>query len=361
MCPLCKSEGIAYQNCLNTFSYTLFFFFCFLFKQKKKNQRKEIIHRLVEEYRMSEEKSLESIFQKKYTEFCDDLIGTYSEKEREIAAARALSEAERMQRFRAEVLPTAGNPTRNPAVTPGAVLPGVTIEENHWNSFSKNSQKAIQEYVTLLSFTCMFGDTEHPWAADLSGNSPSKAWMDDMLNQWKSKLSNVDFKSLADKIMGIFGSGGNAFKVPERFLKGQLAKLAEELVREFKPEDFGLSAEALGDTDAHPEKAFELLMNIYTQKPEILQKAMGKIAKRLQEKVRRGELRPQELAAEAEQMMKEFTDNPAFVELMESFRSAFGFEDQDMARAAGRDGEGRLSLVQKRLRAKLEKKRGGKK
>ena len=305
---------------------------------------------------MSEEKSLESIFQKKYSEFCDDLIGTYSEKSQEIVAARALSESERMQRFRAEVLPTAGNPTRNPTLTPGVVLPGVTIESKHWETFSTGSQKAIQEYVTLLSFTCMFGDTGNPWARDLSGN---KAWMDDMLNQWKTKLSNVDFKSLTDKMMGIFGPGGNTFKVPEQFLKGQLAKLAEELVREFKPEDFGLSAQELGDTDAHPEKAFELLMNIYTQKPEILQKAMGKIAKRLQEKVQRGELRPQELAAEAEQMMKEFTGNPAFVELMETFRSAFGFEDPDLARAAGRDGDGRLSLVQKRLRAKLEKKKGG--
>jgi hypothetical protein len=100
-----------------------------------------------------------------------------------------------------------------------------------------------------------------------------------------------------------------------------------------------------------------MLMQIYTQRPEILQGAMKRIAKRLQDKVRRGELKPQELAAEAEQMMKEFTDNPAFVELMEGFRSAFGFEDQDTAKAAGRDGEGRLAQARSRLRAKLEAKK----
>lgn len=308
---------------------------------------------------MSEEKSLESIFQQKYTEFCDALAETYSEKEKEIASARALSERDRMQRFRAEVLPSAGNPARNPILTPGVVLPGVAIEADHWSTFSPNSQKAIQEYVTLLSFTCMFGDSENPWMGDLSGNG--KAWMDDMLKNWKDKLNTVDFKNLADKIMGIFGKDGGAFRVPEQFLKGQLAKLAEELVREFKPEDFGLSPEQLGETDANPQRAFELLMNIYTQRPEILQNAMKRIAKRLQDKVRRGELRPQELAAEAEQMMKEFTDNPAFVDLMETFRSAFGFEDQDMARAAGRDGDGRLALARQRLRAKLEKKKASKK
>ena len=306
---------------------------------------------------MSEEKSLNSIFQKKYTEFCDDLVETYSEKSAQIAQARALSEQERMEHFRAEVLPTAGNPTRNSTVNPGTVLPGVVIEDKDWSSFSKNTQKAIQEYVTLLSFTCMFGDPAHPMEADAA----SKAWVDKMLNEWKDKLSKVDFKSLTEKITNLFGSGGGAFQIPEKFLKGQLAKLAEELVREFKPEDFGLNTEELGQTDANPQRAFEMLMNVYTQRPELLQNAMKRIAKRLQDKVQRGELRPQELAAEAEEMMKQFTDNPAFVELMESFRSVFGFEDQETARAAGRDGDGRLALARQRLRAKLEKKKNAKK
>lgn len=310
---------------------------------------------------MSDEKSLDSIFQKKYTEFCDDLSETYSEKTREIAAARSLSERERMARFRAEVLPSAGNPTRNPSECPGVVLPGVQIEPQHWSTFSSNSQKAIQEYVTLLSFTCMFGDEEHPWTGDLSGNNASKAWMDEMLKHWKDKLNKVDFKSLTEKIMNLFGPGASGFKIPETLLKGQLAKLAEELVREFKPEDFGLSEEELRNTESNPQRAFEMLTNIYTQRPEILQNAMKRIAKRLQEKIRRGELRPQEIAAEAEEMMKQFTDNPAFVELMESFRSVFGFEDPDLARATGNDGNGRLALARNRLRAKLEKKKNTKK
>jgi hypothetical protein len=306
---------------------------------------------------MSEERSLDGIFQKKYIEFCDDLIGTYPEKESLIRVARSLSEADRLARFRAEVLPTAGQPNRNPIESPGVVLPGVLIEPTHWQTFSANSKKAIQEYITLLSFCCMFGDPAHPWMGDLSGGG--KAWMDEMMNQWKSKLSSVDFKSLTEKIMNLFGPGKGGFALPETLLKGQLAKLAEELVREFKPEDFGLTPDQLGGSDGNPNKAFELLMNIYTQRPELLQNAMKRIAKRLQDKVRRGELRPQELAAEAEQMMKEFSENPAFVELMESFRTVFGFEDQETARASGRDGEGRLALARNRLRAKLEKKKKG--
>lgn len=296
---------------------------------------------------------MNSIFQKKYIEFCSDLLETYPEKDGEIRAARDLTEAQRVERFRLEVLPNAGSPTRDSLVNPGVVLPGVKIEDEHWTTFSPGTKKAVQEYVTLLSFTCMFGDDKHPWA-DMEGNPMMKKWMDEMMGTWKEKLNSMDFKALTEKMMKIFGEKG-AFKLPERMLKGQLAKLAEELVKEFKPEDFGLSPDQLEESERNPSRAFDLLMNIYTQRPELLQNAMKRIAKKLQDKVRRGELRPQELAAEAEEMMKEFTDNPAFVELMESFRSVFGFQDEESAKAAGRDGENRRAQAVKQIRAERER------
>ncbi len=304
--------------------------------------------------RMSEEKSLDSIFQKNYTEFCEDLLGTYPEKDAEIRAARALTEAERVQRFRTEVLPSAGNPARNPLETPGTVLPGVTIEAEHWSTFSPASQKAIQQYVTLLTFTCMFDGEKNPFT-DFAANPAMKKMMEDMMGTWREKLGSVDFKAITEKMMKLFGEGKGGFNLPEKMLKGQLAKLAEELVREFKPEDFGLSTDELEETERNPSRAFDLLMNIYTRRPELLQNAMKRIAKKLQDKVQRGELRPQELAAEAEQMMKEFTDNPAFVELMESFRNVFGFQDEESAKAAGRDGENRRAQAVKQIRAERER------
>ena len=96
-------------------------------------------------------------------------------------------------------------------------------------------------------------------------------------------------------------------------------------------------------------------MNSTMRNPEKLQGAMKRIMKRLQEKFQRGEFKPQELAAEAEEMMKEFTDNPAFVELMESFRTVFGFQDEESSRAAGRDGENRRAQAVKQIRAAREK------
>jgi hypothetical protein len=80
----------------------------------------------------------------------------------------------------------------------------------------------------------------------------------------------------------------------------------------------------------------------------------------MQQKIQRGELRPQDLAAEAEEIMKECTDNPAFKEMMEGFRGAFGFEDMDAAREQGREGSARSAIVRARLRAKLEKRKAKK-
>jgi hypothetical protein len=89
---------------------------------------------------------------------------------------------------------------------------------------------------------------------------------------------------------------------------------------------------------------------------------MMRLTKKLQAKIQSGALRPQELVAEAEELMKTFSENPQFVGLMESFRQSFGaFNDPDVARATNREPENRLNIVKERLRKKLEARKNGKK
>jgi hypothetical protein len=294
---------------------------------------------------MSSPENLDSIFFTKYNEFCEELKGTLPEATAQINAAAALSNEDKKARFRQEVVPGAGHSKRKPNKNPGTVLPGVTISDEIWYELSDGTKKAINEYITLLSFSVMVGTEGF-----------SRQWAEEAMKTMKEKINSADFKSISDRLMSMFTSG-NFSQIPERLMKGQIAKLAEELVREFRPEDFGLSPDELASSGNDPSRAFELLSQVYTQKPELLQNAMKRIAKRLQEKVQRGELRPQELAAEAEELIKEFTENPAMKELMESFRSMFGFEDEDTARAAGRDGESRMAIARSRLRKKLEAKK----
>jgi hypothetical protein len=298
--------------------------------------------------------NLQSVFQDKYTEFCGKLAAVLPEFSAEITAAAALAAENRVTEFTEKVLPGCA-PSRDASKNPGTVLPGVTITDELWNSLSEGTQKAVQEYLTLLSMCSLTAKFNF----DASGGD----WTEQFLNTWREKMNSADFESISKKIADMMGGLGpdKMPKLPEKFLKGHLAKLAEELVREFKPEDFGLSPEELKACDTDPMRAFTLLTDIYTKKPEILQKAIQRIANRLQEKVRRGEIRPEQIAAEAEELIKEFSGNGAFVEMMENFRNIFGMEDPDLAREVGRDGDARRNLVRERLRKKMEAKKGGKK
>ena len=56
--------------------------------------------------------------------------------------------------------------------------------------------------------------------------------------------------------------------------------------------------------------------------------------------------------------MKEFSENEEFVELMSTFKSAFGFEDMGIARQAGKEQSARMAMVKERLRRKLDAKKG---
>ncbi len=304
----------------------------------------------------------QSAFQKKYDEFCVDLLGACPELTSFIQTAKNLSTEQRLKRFKDEVLPVSGNPQRNPKVCPGLVLPGVQISEGIWNELSEHSQTAIQEYLTILTMCCLMETNTN--FTDLSGQADFFAGF---LNQMGERLKSADFKAVSEKFSKFiekFASSAssegaqNAMpKIPERFMKGKIAKLAEELVREFNAADFGLTDEDLVALERNPMRAFEVLLQGYTTNPMILQNAMKKIANRMQQKIQRGELKPQELAAEAEELLKECTDNPQFTEMMESIRTAFGFEDMDLAREQGREGSARMSIVRNRLRAKLEKKK----
>ena len=297
----------------------------------------------------SNSSSLDSIFNSKYDEFVGNLREVFPELTPALDAAIALPLADRISKFREEVMPVAGNPNRNSTVNPGKILPGVELANTQWSSISSNSQSSIQEFITLLSFSVLLDANT---AADF-GEGGKEAF-DTFLKSMKDKMSKVDFSSFTDKFATMFGAdGSNIPKLPEKFMKGHIARLAEEMMRDFKPEDFGLDPDTLKECESEPTKAFEMLLKAYTSNPAILQNSIQKIGKRLQAKIQNGSIKPQQIVAEAEELMKEFSENPGFVEMMESFRSVFGMEDPDLARKTGNEQSARLAIVRERMRKKL--------
>lgn len=317
---------------------------------------------------MSTSSDTGSVFQAKYIEFASDLVGAMPELALAIQAALAIPEEERMTRFQAEIRAVG---TLDTEQNPGSVLPGVVIGDEIWQTLSTNNRAQIWEYLKLLSMCC-FLESGFGEGGGQAGRIP---WMDNVMNDWKDKLNKVDFESLMGKFAKIFtgtglgedgtdasggkGTGLKIPKLPERFLKGQLAKLAEEIVRDITPEDIGLTPEMMEICEKSPSRAFEILMQVFTRNPGVIQATIKRIGKRLQQKVASGQIRPQDIAREAEEMMADFSENSEFRELLESLKSMFGFEDMDVARASGREGSARLSLVQARLRKKLDARKTG--
>jgi hypothetical protein len=286
-----------------------------------------------------------SIFDVKYSEFTSNLLEAIPEMEAQIRAAAALPPAERFSRFKSEVLPSI-----TPTKISRTVLPGVTLTDDVWESLGDEGQKAIREFLSVLGVCCM---------------SDSAEWGKEFINKWKESMSSIDFESIAAKMAAMFGAGvgvgGDKLpKFPERLMKGQLAKLAEEILREFKPEEFGFTPEMMEEAEKNPAKAFEIITEVYTKNPNALQNVMKRIMNRLQDKIRRGEFKPQEIAKEAEEMMAELTENSSFKDLLESLKGSFGFgdaeEEADVYRAAGREGDARRNIIKERLRNKLKAK-----
>jgi hypothetical protein len=310
--------------------------------------------------------SLATIFDQKFVEFANDLKGAVPEYSEKVDKALVLGVDERFKQFKEKVLPTCA-PTRNQGTCPGFVLPGVKISERVWKELDDKSKTAIQQYLTIMSFCALYDSAKNP--VDLSGANPFAGFADfsafpdfakgmpDMKG-FEQMFGNIDMAGFTNKFTEFLNSSKFS-KVPEKLMKGQFAKMCEELVKEFKPEDFGLTEEELRKYETEPHKVFELVTEIYTKKPEVLQKAIQKIAKKFQEKFQSGQIRPEQMVAEVEELMKEFSENTSFVELLESFRGMFDMKDMNLARQAGREGSARLSLVKERLKKKLDAKKAG--
>ena len=306
---------------------------------------------------MATPESLDTIFHTKYDEFAASLTDVFPELVDHINAATTLSKEERLAQYKTHVLQKGGRPSKPAMECPGMVLPGVTLSDALWSSATEGTKKAINQFLSLMTFTFIMKDgpgtgSDSGTGFDFGGEA-FKTWADSFMNQWRGKMDRADFDSFAKRMADLFGANGDRLPpFPEKFRKGKLVKLAEEIVKELKPEEFGLEPDIMKKCEEDPSKAFEVLMNSMMQHPEKMQGAMKRIIKKLQDKFQRGEFRPQDLAAEAEEMMKEFSENPAFVEMMESMKNTFGFDDMMAAKAAGQEPTARMSIVRDRLRRK---------
>jgi hypothetical protein len=293
------------------------------------------------------------LFNTKYEEFATKLKEIFPELAPLIGAALILPAELRKSQFKDLILPSC-SPSRNTNRCPGGLLPGVVLSKKAWEELSDNSKKAIQEYLTVLSFTFLL---ENGTSGDLPSNGWTSEWAEKMMGEMKEKMEAFDFTGISEKIAEIFGSEGGFPKLPEKFLKGQIARLAEDIVKEFDIKEFGLDPAAMDAASSDPSKALKMITDVFMRNPAALQGIIKKLTAKIQKKIQSGALKPQELVAEAEELMKTFSENPQFVSLMESFLKSFGSVAGGKAdHPNDRNSSSRMDIVKERMRKKLEQK-----
>jgi hypothetical protein len=177
--------------------------------------------------------------------------------------------------------------------------------------------------------------------------------MKDIFEKLAKMAEGFGMKDISGAFEGLGGTGPDGkpkFKIPEKLFKGHIAKIAEEIVSEFNPEDFGLSPELLNSND--PTQIFTFLQEIFTQKPDMLIGIAQRIAKKIQAKFQRGDFNRDELIREAEELMKEFSDNEAFSGLFEQLGEMLKGGEKE----SGNEGSARRREVQERLKKKAAEK-----
>lgn len=127
-----------------------------------------------------------SLFQQKYNEFVNDLLGALPEYQPHIAYAKMLDANARLQNFKSVKMEESAEKN------PGTILPGVTIADDVWVSLSEQTRNAIWEHLRILSM-CHFME---------AGFNPDEkpSWMDDAMNDMKSKLNSDEFQNLVKNL-----------------------------------------------------------------------------------------------------------------------------------------------------------------
>ena len=297
-------------------------------------------------------------FSTTYEQFLDDLKGTFPEYIAALTLASAIHDVKPrfLEVWREHTANVAAKNTAIFAADGGLELvPGFVMTAALWGELSAATQDAIWKYLSSLLLLAASESSTEFW--DLSGFQHD---METMMKQLKEGAGEESdhLKGLFEKLgkmaegfgfKDLSGAAGK-FKIPERLFKGHIAKIAEELVKEFKPEDFGISPEMLESDD--PARVFNYLQEVFTKKPETMMAAAQKISKKIQAKFQRGEIRREDIIREAEELMKEFSDNEAFSELFGSLGEMFKMTEKE----SGNEGSARRREVQERLRRKQAEK-----
>jgi hypothetical protein len=312
-----------------------------------------------------------SSFSATLTNFCDELKQTFPELATPIARVASATPAQfwKMWRSHLDILMTCDSAALF-SERKGLIIGVVQLTPALWAEISDATREAIWRYLrTLVLEAAMENNLESIETVDMQK-------LIDIMNAERSDPASVleesmeHLKPLLERMKGLIGSkfadlsGGFSFadlsgislpEIPERLRNGRIAKLAEEMAKQFDPADFGIDpALFAGD---NMEKVLTGLAEIYQRDPSKLMAGAQRVAEKIKKQILGGSLNREELIAEAQEFMTLFKEHPMFKEIIDKFSGVMGPGGlAEMFSGLGSSGAApseRRRAVQERLRKKL--------
>jgi uncharacterized protein YeeX (DUF496 family) len=208
---------------------------------------------------------------------------------------------------------------------------------------TEKTKKTIWKYLQLLLFSVVeqvdtkesFGDTSKLFEAIKEEDLHKKIMesMDEMKN-----LFSTDFSSNMGDISGDFMDGEKIKSHLDGLMNGKIGSLAKEIASEASKE--------LGDIE-NPEEFMSSLM----KNPKKIMDLVKNIGGKLEDKIKKGDLKESELLEEAKEIMEKMKDMPGMKEMMSKMGMGGKMDFKGMANKL------QESLKMSKTKERLNKKR----
>jgi hypothetical protein len=301
-------------------------------------------------------------FAKTLTAFCDDLKLSLPELTSAIDRVTSLSPADFLKAWRPHLATLKGRDVQALfQKRGGSLISGVALSKKIWGELSENTHAAIWKYLRTLALEAVIEtgidkleEKDMTILMDIlmdeRGTEGTKTMFEDSMKHLKPLLDRLK------EFMPTFGTDASgatsAFpEIPERLRNGCIAKLAEELTKQFDPTEFGIDPSML--TGDNIEDILTKLAEVFQKDPTKLMTGAKTMAEKIKRKITGGSLNREQLMSEAQEFMTLFKEHPMFKDSLGKFESMMGGGSfADMFGSSEGPSE-RRSTVQERLRKKL--------
>ena len=311
-----------------------------------------------------------SSFAATLTAFCDELKQTFPELASQITRVSTASSIQfwKMWHRNLDILVTCDAAALF-SERKGLVFGAVQLTPALWSEISDTTRDAIWRYLrTLVLEAAMENNLESIEVAEMQQlMAIMSAERQDPKSMFEESMNHL--QPLLERLKGLVGDASGGFsgafnfkdisgmklpEIPERLRNGRIAKLAEELAKQFDPADFGIDA-ALLEGDG-VEKILASIAEIYQKDPSKLLAGAQRVAEKIKKQIMGGSLNRDELIAEAQEFIALFKEHPMFKEIVDKisgFMGPGGLAEMFSSGSSASAPSERRRAVQERLRKKM--------